>query len=162
MVVSLAKELPQITWLALDLSAAALAVARDNARRHGVAERLHLVRGDLIAGLKPQPRFALMVANLPYVPRAEWEQLPKDIKDYEPSAALLGGEDGLDLIRVLARQAHLYLQPGGCLALEVGAGQAERVLELLRQTGAYLRQRPGDLGGLSGDSAGSAGAAQPD
>ena len=51
--------------------------------------------------------------------------------------ALLGGEDGLDLIRVLTRQAHLYLQPGGCLALEVGAGQAERVLELLRQTGAY-------------------------
>ena len=137
MVVSLARELPQITWLALDLSAAALAVARDNARRHGVAERLHLVRGDLVAGLKPQPRFALMVANLPYVPRAEWEQLPKDIKDYEPPAALLGGEDGLDLIRVLTRQAHLYLQPGGCLALEVGAGQAERVLELLRQTGAY-------------------------
>ncbi len=52
--------------------------------------------------------------------------------------ALLGGEDGLDLIRVLTRQAHLYLQPGGCLALEVGAGQAERVLELLQQTGAYL------------------------
>ena len=56
MAVSLAKELPQITWLALDLSAAALAVARDNARRHGVAERLHLVRGDLLAGLKPQPQ----------------------------------------------------------------------------------------------------------
>ncbi len=137
-VVSLAQELPRITWLALDLSAAALAVARDNARRHGVAERLHLVRGDLVAGLKPQPRFALMVANLPYVPRGEWEQLPKDIKDYEPPAALLGGEDGLDLIRVLSRQAHLYLQPGGCLALEVGAGQAERVRELLQQTGAYL------------------------
>ncbi len=140
-VVSLARELPQITWLALDFSAAALAVAGDNARRHGVAERLHLVRGDLVAGLKSRPGFALMVANLPYVPRAEWEQLPKDIKDYEPPAALLGGEDGLDLIRVLTRQAHLYLQPGGCLALEVGAGQAERVLELLQQTGAYLDKK---------------------
>jgi release factor glutamine methyltransferase len=139
--VSLARELPQLTWLALDLSAAALAVARDNARRHGVAERLHLVRGDLVAGLKSQPRFTLMVANLPYVPRAEWEQLPRDIKDYEPPAALLGGEDGLDLIRVLTRQAHLYLQPGGCLALEVGAGQAEIVLQLLRQTGAYLDKK---------------------
>lgn len=138
-VVSLAKELPQFTWLALDLSAAALAVARDNARRHGVAERLYLVRGDLVSGLKPEARFALMVANLPYVPQAEWEQLPKDIKDYEPPPALLGGDDGLDLIRVLARQAHLYLQSGGCLALEVGAGQAERVLELLRQTEAYER-----------------------
>ena len=136
-VVALAQELPQLNWLALDLSAAALAVARDNARRHGVVERLHLVRGDLVSGLKPGARFALMVANLPYVPRAEWEQLPKDIKDYEPSQALLGGEDGLDLIRVLTRQAHLYVQPGGCLALEVGAGQAELVLELLRQTEAY-------------------------
>jgi release factor glutamine methyltransferase len=136
-VISLARELPQITWLALDLSAAALAVARDNARRHGVAERLHLVRGDLMAGLKSQPSFALMVANLPYVPRAEWEQLPKDIRDFEPREALLGGEDGLDLIRLLVWQAHHYLPFGGRLALEVGAGQAEPVLELLRETAAY-------------------------
>ena len=112
-------------------------MARDNARRHGVAERIRFVRGDLLSGLKPGPRFALMVANLPYVPRAEWEQLPRDIKDYEPQQALLGGEDGLDLIRVLVRQAHQYLQPGGCLALEVGAGQAAQVLELLRETEAY-------------------------
>jgi len=124
-------------WLALDLSAAALAVARDNARRHGVGGRLHFVRGDLVSGLKPVPRFALMVANLPYVPRAEWEQLPKDIRDFEPKDALLGGEDGLDLIRLLVRQAQHYLPPGGRLALEVGAGQAGSVLELLRETEAY-------------------------
>jgi release factor glutamine methyltransferase len=136
-VVSLAKELPQFQWLALDLWGPALTVARDNARSHGVADRLNLVRGDLLSGLKPGPRFAVLVANLPYIPRAEWEQLSKDIKDYEPRQALLGGEDGLDLIRVLARQAHQYLQPGGCLALEVGDGQAERVLELLRETEAY-------------------------
>lgn len=136
-VVALAKELPQLDWLALDLSAAALTVARDNARRHGVGGRLHFVRGDLVSGLKPVPRFALMVANLPYVPRAAWEQLPKDIRDYEPRAALLGGEDGLDLIRPLVRQAQHHLLPGGRLALEVGAGQAGPVLELLRETGAY-------------------------
>jgi release factor glutamine methyltransferase len=136
-VVSLAKELPRLTWLALDLSAPALAVARQNARRHGVAERLVFIQCDLLAALKPRPAFALLVANLPYVPRREWEQLPKDIKDYEPPQALLGGEDGLELIRELARQAHQYLQPGGCLALEVGAGQAEKVLKLLQQTEAY-------------------------
>ena len=136
-VVALAKELPQMDWLALDLSAAALTVARDNARRHGVGGRLHFVRGDLVSGLKPGPRFALLVANLPYVPRAEWEQLPKDIRDFEPREALLGGEDGLDLIRPLVRQAQQYLPPGGCLALEVGAGQAEQVLELLRATETY-------------------------
>jgi len=136
-VVALAKELPQLDWLALDLSAAALMLARDNARRHGVGGRLHFVRGDLVSGLKPFPRFALMVANLPYVPRAAWEQLPKDIRDFEPREALLGGEDGLDLIRLLVRQAQHYLPPGGRLALEVGAGQAGPVLELLRETGAY-------------------------
>jgi len=136
-VVALAKELPHLAWLALDISAAALAVARDNARRHGVAGDINFVQGTLISGLKPGPRFALMVANLPYVPRAEWEQLPGDIKDFEPKGALLGGEDGLDLIRPLVRQAHRYLQPGGCLALEVGAGQAGQVLELLQETAAY-------------------------
>jgi release factor glutamine methyltransferase len=78
-----------------------------------------------------------MVANLPYVSRAEWEQLPKDIRDFEPRDALLGGEDGLDLIRPLVRQAQHYLPPGGRLALEVGAGQAGSVLELLGETEAY-------------------------
>ncbi len=136
-VVALAKELPEMDWLALDLSAAALAVARDNAQRHGVAGRIHWVMSDLVTGLQVVPRFILMAANLPYIPRAEWEQLPKDIRDFEPREALLGGEDGLDLIRRLARQAHRYLHPGGYLILEVGAGQAGSVLELLRETGAY-------------------------
>ncbi len=137
LVVALAKELPQLDWLALDLSAAALVVARDNSRRHGVAGRVHLVRSDLASGLKPVPRFSIMVANLPYVPRAEWAQLPKEIRDFEPREALLGGEDGLDLIRLLARQAHRYLHPGGWLALEVGAGQAGPVMEMLKEIGAY-------------------------
>src|SRR5208337_1645405 len=136
-VVALARELPQMEWLALDLSETSLSVARDNARRHGAAHRLRFVRSDLLSGLHPGPRFALLVANLPYVPRAQWEELTREIRDFEPQQALLGGEDGLDLIRVLAREAHRYLRPGGCLALEVGEGQAAEVLELLRQTGAY-------------------------
>jgi release factor glutamine methyltransferase len=138
-VVALAKELPPFNWLALDLSAAALAVARDNARRHEVADRLHFVQGDLLGPLKPEAQFALVVANLPYVPRRVWEELPKDIKEFEPPEALLGGEDGLKLIKILVREAPRYLQPRGCLALEVADGQAGRVLELLRETGAYER-----------------------
>jgi len=77
------------------------------------------------------------VANLPYVSQAQWEQLPREIRDFEPQQALLAGEDGLELIRPLTQEAHRYLRPGGCLALEVGEGQAGKVLELLRQTGAY-------------------------
>jgi len=136
-VVALAKELPELHWVGVDVSATALWTARENARRHGVAERIAFFQGDLLAGMRPAPWFSLMIANLPYVPRAEWEQLPKEIRDYEPKEALLGGEDGLDLIRVLARQAHEFLQACGWLALEVGAGQAGRVMELLDKTGAY-------------------------
>ncbi len=140
-IVSLAKELPDFRWLALDFSERALTMAQANARRHEVAERLAFVLGDLLSGLKPAPRFALLVANLPYVPRPVWEGLPRDIKEYEPLEALLGGEDGLDLIRILVAQAHQYLHPGGCLALEVAEGQAPRVLKLLKETGAYAQLR---------------------
>jgi len=136
-VVALAKEMPEITWVAVDVSAAALEVARENARRHEVAARIHFLQGNLLLGLKPGPWFSLMVANLPYVTRGEWEELPQDIRDYEPREALLGGEDGLTLLSPLARQAHHYLRPGGWLALEVGAGQAELVSELLDRTDAY-------------------------
>jgi release factor glutamine methyltransferase len=138
-VVALAKELPESRWLALDLSAGALAVARDNARRHGVAERIQVLQSDLLSALKAQDRFSLLVANLPYVPRAQWERLPRDIRDFEPREAFLGGEDGLALLRPLVAQAHHYLESGAWLALEVAEGQAPRVVALLEQTGSYDR-----------------------
>jgi release factor glutamine methyltransferase len=138
-VIALAKELPEMGWIGVDLSAAALAVARDNARRHGVLERVHLIQGDLLGAFKPQASFDLLVANLPYVPRRMWETLPQDIKHFEPSAAFLGGEDGLDLIRPLIRQTQRYVKAGGWVLLEVGDGQAEKVEGILQQTGAYDR-----------------------
>lgn len=138
-VVALAKELPQSTWLAVDLSREALAVARENARRLAVAGRIQFLQANLLSALRVGSQFGMIVANLPYVPRAEWESLPRDIKDFEPRTALLGGEDGLALLRPFAREAHHYLQDGAGLALEVGAGQAGQVLEELRATGAYDR-----------------------
>ncbi len=136
-VVALAKELLEINWIGVDLSAAALDVARDNARHHGVFDRVHLLQGDLVSALKPQASFDLLVANLPYVPRKMWETLPRDIKHFEPSEAFLAGEDGLDLIRPLIRQAHLYVKAGGWVLLEVGDRQAEKVAALFAETGAY-------------------------
>jgi release factor glutamine methyltransferase len=136
-VITLAKEIPEMHWVGVDLSAAALAVARDNARRHGVIERVHLLQGDLLRAFKPQAAFDLLVANLPYVPRKMWESLPPDIKDFEPSGALLGGEGGLDLIRLLIKQAHQYVRAGGWVVLEVGDGQAEKVVALFAETGDY-------------------------
>lgn len=137
--VALARELPQMVWVALDVSLAALQLARQNAQHHEVARRLKFLQADLLKGLKPGPRFALLVANLPYVCREAWEQLPKDIRDFEPREALWGGEDGLDFIRPLARTAHNYLRSGGWLALEVGFGQAQEVRRLLEETQEYDR-----------------------
>ena len=134
--VVLARELPEFVWMAVDVSVAALRVARENARRQGVAEGISFFQGDLLSGIRPTPWFGLIVANLPYVPRPKWEQLPREIREYEPREALLGGVDGLDLLRPLCRPAHQYLLAGGWLALEVGAGQAGRVLELLSETQA--------------------------
>jgi release factor glutamine methyltransferase len=136
-VVALAKELPRADWVAVDLSEEAIDVARDNARRHGVDGRIHFLRTDLLAGIKPEAVFTVLVANLPYVPRRQWEQLPREIKDFEPRQALLGGEDGLSLIRPLIRQAHRHVKAGGWVLLEVAEGQAPEVVTLLQQTGAY-------------------------
>ncbi len=138
-VIALAKELPRSAWVGLDRAGAALAVARDNARRHRVAERLHFLQADLLAALKPTPSFGLLVANLPYVPQAEWEQLPREIKAFEPQEALLGGDDGLELLRQLIRQAHYHIQGGGWVLLEVGDKQGPQVAALMEKTGAYDR-----------------------
>ena len=138
-VIALATELPRMAWVGLDRAGAALAVARANARRHHVLHRVHFLQSDLLAALKPTAAFALLVANLPYVPRAEWERLPREIKAFEPPGALLGGEDGLDLIRPLIQQAHQYLMEGGWMLLEIGDRQAPQVTALVEATGAYDR-----------------------
>ncbi len=135
--VVLAKEFPQAQVVALDQSAAALAVARENSRRHEVQDRVALVQGDLLAPLAPEPFFDIIVSNPPYVPTHEWEQLPLEIRDHEPRLALDGGPDGLEVIRLLVPEVHHLLRPGGLLALEVGQGQAEMVAQLLAQTRAY-------------------------
>lgn len=136
-IVALARELPQAKWVGIEISGPALAVAGENARDHEVSLRINFLRADLLAALKVRPRFDLLVANLPYVPRPVWEELHKGIKEFEPREALLGGEDGLDLIRPLVRAAPGVLQPGGILALEVADGQASKVADLVQGTGEF-------------------------
>jgi release factor glutamine methyltransferase len=136
-IITLARELPQTRWAGVDISAPALAVARKNAQRHKVADRINFLRANLLSAFKPEPRFALLAANLPYVPRPVWEELPNDIKEYEPKEALLGGEEGLDLITPLVQAAPEILHPGGWLALEVADGQAPKVAALVEKTGKF-------------------------
>lgn len=107
--------------VATDLDPGALAVARANVAGHGLAERVTLLRADLLDGIGG--RFDLIISNPPYVPLAEIAQLPAEF-GWEPSMALDGGMDGLDLVRRIVEGARERLAPDGWLALEVGAGAA--------------------------------------
>ena len=136
--ISLAHTLPQAHVWAVDRAYEALQVARQNAQRLGVAERLHWVCSDLLTAFQGGKRcFALCVANLPYVTTTEWHSLPREIKDYEPPGALCGGQDGLELIRRLVASSPEVLAPGGVLLLEVGWQQAAAVQETIRQQGRF-------------------------
>jgi release factor glutamine methyltransferase len=131
--VALAVELPAAAVVAADVSAAALAVARRNARRHGAADRIRLVESDLLDGVAESAD--LIVSNPPYVSTADRERLPPEVARYEPHQALFAGEDGLDAIRRLVATAHGRLAPGGHLVVEFGFGQGSAVTALAADAG---------------------------
>ncbi len=126
--VALAHSLPHAHLTALDLSPAALAVARENARRHGVSGRIRFHQSDLLAAVQGE-QFDAVVSNPPYVPATE--DLERQVRDYEPAAALFAGRDGLDIYRRLIPQARAALVPGGWLLLEIGHGQRDALAGLL-------------------------------
>lgn len=120
--IALATELPAARIVATDLSAAALAVARRNAARHGVDARIAWVRTSCLDGVRAAPD--VIVANPPYVPDDDIAGLPPEVRDFEPRLALAGGSDGLQVVRRLLDVAARQLAPGGHLVLELGSGQA--------------------------------------
>jgi release factor glutamine methyltransferase len=128
--VTLAAELPKTEVLAVDVSREALTVARENARRLGVADRVLFFRADGYSALKRGDRFDVVVSNPPYVSEMEWKSLPWDVRGFEPAGALLAGPDGLAMIRPLVADAGEYLKPGGGLWLEIGESQGEDVRRL--------------------------------
>ena len=136
--ISLAHTLPQSQVWGIDCSLETLRVAQRNAQRLAVAERVHWVCGELLTALRSgERRFALCVGNLPYVTTAEWPGLPSEIRDHEPPGALLGGEDGLELIRRLIIAIPDVLAPAGRLLLEVGWQQASAVCHFLQAQGCF-------------------------
>lgn len=131
--VTVAVHAPGARVWAIDLSPAALAVAAGNAARHGVAERLTFLQGDLLVPLAPFAPFDAIVSNPPYIAPGEIAALPPEVRDWEPRAALTtGDEDALLAYRRIAEDAPALLSPGGLLAVEVGQGQAEAVADLWR------------------------------
>jgi release factor glutamine methyltransferase len=129
--VGLAVALPQAAIYALDSSPDALEVARQNAARCGVKERITFLEGDLLSPLTGERAAVdLIVANLPYVTEDEYAELPPGIRDYEPRAALIAGPDGLDAIRRLLHSARPHLASGGAILLEIGAAQGAAISAL--------------------------------
>ena len=129
--IALAVKCPAARVVAVDVSADALALARQNAVPAGVSERIEFLHGDGFAALSAGARFDLIVSNPPYIPSAEIASLQPEVRDFDPRGALDGGADGLDFYRRLAAQAGDLLKPGGRIMLEFGDGQAEDIKKIL-------------------------------
>lgn len=133
---SLALEGPFGSIVATDVSADALEVAAENARRAGLEGRVELRAGGLWEPVRGD-RFDVVVSNPPYVAESERDTLPAEVVEWEPAAALFGGPDGLEVLDAIVAGAPAHLRPGGLLALEVGYGQAEAVADRVRATGVF-------------------------
>jgi len=129
--VTLAVKFPAAVGLALDKSLAALAVARQNAVRHGVADRLAFVAADFAALPAREGGYDLVVSNPPYVSVTEYGECFREVREFEPRSALVPGETGLEAVPVVARAAFAALSPGGRLLVEIGwkqGGEASAIL----------------------------------
>jgi release factor glutamine methyltransferase len=136
--ISVAKEVPQARFWATDLSAAALSLARSNAEKHGVSERIQFMRGDLwdpIINL--DITFDIIISNPPYITSEEYNDLAPEVRDYEPRLALDGHEGGMYFIEKIIRGGLDYLSPGGWLIMEMSPDQTEKALLLIEQINGY-------------------------
>jgi release factor glutamine methyltransferase len=153
---ALACERPDLDVIAVDVSPAAAAVARDNARALGVEARVRVVAADLLECVRG-PRADLIVSNPPYLPTATVPELEPEVRAHEPRLALDGGPDGLAVIRRIAATARRCLKPSGTLALETaGDAQAEAAAALLRGAGLQAVAVRADLAGVDRFVAGRA------
>lgn len=146
----LAGAFPTASIHAVDYSADALAMAQQNAQQLGCAQRIQFYQGswwEPLDALKGD--FSGIVTNPPYIPSTLVQQLEPEVRDHEPHLALDGGSDGLDCIRHLIKTSPNYLRPGGVWLMEMMAGQANAVTQLLEQQGRYCHiQIVSDLAGI--------------
>lgn len=129
-----------------DLSPEALAIAKKNVHRHKLNAKVSCVRVD---ALREAPafmgKFDMIVSNPPYVTGEEMKMLPVSVRDFEPSMALYGGDDGLDFYRAISRNSRSVLKPGGYLLFEFGMGQGDAVCRILEQDGYTILERKKDF-----------------
>ena len=149
--IALAVSKPEAQVHATDISPLAIEVARNNAARHGVLDRLSFHIGDLLSAVKPEllpGGVDIVVSNPPYVPTSQIPSLAPEVSKYEPLEALDGGPDGLRCIRAILRDGAALLKTGGWLLLEIGAGQAEAAREIGTSAGLTGIQTVRDLAGI--------------
>jgi release factor glutamine methyltransferase len=141
--VSLAQLLTAAIILATDISTEALEVARANAARHRVGNRITFLQGDLLSPLPPHlaGQVDAVVGNPPYVPVSQRTAVPREIRDFEPPVAVFIDGDGIAVHRRLIAEARSWLRPSGLLAMEVGAGQAGAVAAAMDRDGKYAPVR---------------------
>ena len=128
---AMAKELPQAEVYGLELSVEALEIARANAARLQLDERVRFLQSDVLEESPPKPSFDFVLSNPPYVALSEADKVQDVVKKLEPKMAVFAGEHGLDVIRRLIPQAAAVLYPGGYLIFEIGFTMADSVAELL-------------------------------
>ena len=131
---ALAAHLPQARITAVDISAEALVVARENAAAHNLSDRIRFHPSDLLTGLAEEERFGFfdaIVSNPPYIPEGDRADLDPQVRDHEPAQALFAGPTGLDIYCRLIPQARAALLPGSLLAMEIGHGQRDALSLLL-------------------------------
>jgi release factor glutamine methyltransferase len=132
--ITLLHQLPQVRVVAIDISAAALAVAERNAARHAVTDRIEFIVSDCFAEMDPgRTVFDLIVSNPPYVAEGAFAGLQREVRDFEPRTALMAGPDGLAVIRRLLQEAPAFLKPGGQFLFEIGFDQGAALEGLLQE-----------------------------
>lgn len=148
--VSVAANCDRVNVTAVELDENVALVARRNAKRNKVADRVNVFQGDLFEPLAPDAQFEIIASNPPYVTDAEMDELQPDVRLHEPHLALQGGVDGLDVVRRLLEAAPEKLVPGGVMLLETASEQAEAVRQLYAKTEAFEpAEIAKDLGGRS-------------
>jgi len=138
--VTLATILGKARVVAVDRSPEALAVAKDNAERHGIVDRIEWVEGDLLVSLRDRDlagKVEVIVSNPPYIAETDWVGLQPEVREFEPRSALVSGPTGTEFHERLLRDSKEFLAPGGTLVMEIGQGQLPAVQRIAEQVGGY-------------------------
>ncbi|ARN57852.1 peptide chain release factor N(5)-glutamine methyltransferase [Sedimentisphaera salicampi] len=129
------KNCDKCSGVCADKSDGALSCAGDNLQRLKLAERAKIKQSDMFAGLEEGEKYDLIISNPPYVSESEYQQLSRSIRDFEPSEALLAGEEGLDYYRIISEEAEKFILPDSLILLEIGGTQGEKIKPIFEQKG---------------------------